>query len=98
MALLQGEYIIGHREMQDLALTDLEGLVKSNLLRDFCERLCERDDFFETGDDFRGTVCKFRAYVFSEAELAEYKNRVIAEFMGYTGVFATRPITTQENN
>ena len=90
MTLLQGQYIIDAIERNDAAV-DIEQLAKIKLLRSIFDRLIERDDLFEIEDSFMGATCKFRAYVFSEAELAEYKNRVITEFMGYTGVFATRP-------
>ena len=97
MTLLQGEHIIP-ADMRDGAALDLERRVKSHLMHSAIEHLGERDDLFEIEDNYMGTTYTFRAQVFSEAELAEYKNRVITEFMGYTGVFATRPITTQEDS
>jgi hypothetical protein len=97
MTLLQREYFIDAR-MRDHAVIGLEEYAKSHILQGALEHLVEREDFFETEEISMGIVCKFKAHVFSEAELAEYKNRVITEFMGNIGVFATRPNTTQENH
>ena len=99
MTLLQGEHIIPPH-MRDNAGIDLEQYAKSRLMHRALDCLGERDDLFETEDGFMGTTYKFRAHVFSEAELAEYKNRVIAESFRSSGeFFAMIPTpTTQEDN
>ena len=100
MTLLQGEYIIDDSfSIAAASSTDLEQFAKSHLLRVALKRLGERDDFFETEDSFRGTGYRFRAHVFSEAELAEYRNRIITEFLCRSGkVSAALPVPTKEDN
>ena len=98
MALLQGEYIVSECAQEHAAI-DLGLLAKDYLLRGVPEALKERDDLFEVEDSYMGTVYRFRAHVFSETELAEYKNRIIAEFLELTGTFtATIPTPTKEES
>jgi len=103
MTLLQGEYIVrtATTPLSGTVAVDRERHARSHLLQSALERLGKRDDLFEIEDSFMGTGYRLRAHVFSEAELAEYRNRIITEFLWSSGRgvdSASVRMYTEDNN
>jgi hypothetical protein len=97
MTLLQERCIIS-KYYQEHVPVDLEPLAKSRLLQYVSKRLTKREDLFEIEHWHSETVYELKLHVFSEAELIDFRNSVIAEFMDYTGVFRAMHPQQQENN
>ncbi len=90
MTLLNSQYHIDNRTQESIPAVDLEPLVKSQLLQEVFKRLAEREDLLESEHHLGGSTYKLNLHVFSEAELTDYRNSVINEFMVTSGMFTQR--------
>lgn len=98
MTLLKAQYSVDSYTQSAIPEALLELLVKTRLLHVVAKDLSEREDLLEVKHR-RETTYRLKLHVFSEAELIDYRNSVINEFMATSGMFsAMRSQQQQEDN